>query len=205
MTKLINRTLMALLVFVATSPLVAWAQEDHGAEGGASPGLFDINLGLSTWTLIVFGLVLLTLHRYAWGPILGAVDAREKGIQGDLDQARAEREEAASLLAEHKKQMAEARREAHQIIQDGKDAGERLRQEIEDKARTEGHTMIERAREEIQRERDAAVDALRKESVELALAVASKLIRDNLDADKNRELVMGYVDDLTKSGEGAQA
>jgi F-type H+-transporting ATPase subunit b len=65
--------------------------------------------------------------------------------------------------------------------------------------------MIERAREEIQRERDAAIDALRKESVDLALAAASKLMQENLDADKNRELVMGYVDDLTKSGEGAKA
>ena len=90
-------------------------------------------------------------------------------------------------------------------FQDGKDAGEKLRREIEEKARTEGSAMIERAREEIERERDAALDALRKESVDLALAAASKLIRENLDADKNRELVMGYVDDLTKSGGGAQA
>ena len=145
------------------------------------------------------------LGKYAWAPILSAVEAREKGIQDDLDQAKGQREEAAGLLAEHKKQMAEARREAHQIVQDGKDAGEKLRREIEEKARTEGSAMIERAREEIERERDAALDALRKESVDLALAAASKLIRENLDADKNRELVMGYVDDLTKSGGGAQA
>ncbi|MFV2007608.1 MAG: F0F1 ATP synthase subunit B [Longimicrobiales bacterium] len=203
--KLFSRTFVVLLAFVATSPLVAWAQEDHGDEAAASPSLFDINLGLSTWTLIVFGLVLLILHRYAWGPILGAVNAREEGIQSDLDQAKSEREEAASLLAEHKRQMAEARREAQQIIQDGKTAGEKLRQEIEAKARTEGHAMVERAREEIQRERDAAVDTLRKEAVDLALAAASRLIRDNLDDERNRELVMGYLDDLTKSGEGAQA
>ncbi|GMR12446.1 MAG: F0F1 ATP synthase subunit B [Gemmatimonadota bacterium] len=203
--KLINRTFIVPLAFVATSPLVAWAQEEHGEGGAPAPGLFDINPGLSVWTLIVFGLVLLTLHRFAWGPILGAVNAREEGIQSDLDQAKSEREEAASLLAEHKKQMSEARREAQQIIQNGKTAGEKLRQEIEAKARTEGHAMIERAREEIQRERDAALDTLRKESVDLALAAASKLIRANLDADRNRELVMGYVDELSKSGEGAQA
>jgi F-type H+-transporting ATPase subunit b len=203
--KSIRRTFLALMVFVAVSPAAAWAQEGHGEEAAATPSLFDINLGLSTWTLIVFGLVLLILHRFAWGPILGAVNAREEGIQSDLDQAKSEREEAASLLAEHKKQMAEARREAQQIIQEGKTAGETLRQEIEAKARTEGHAMIERAREEIQRERDAAVDTLRKEAVDLALAAASKLIRDKLDDERNRELVMGYVDDLTKSGEGAQA
>lgn len=202
--KTVNRTVIAVLALVATSPVLVWAQEDHGADSGGG-ALFNINLGLSTWTLLVFGMLVFVLGKYAWGPILGAVEAREKGIQDDLDQAKGQREEAAGLLAEHKKQMAEARREAHQIIQDGKDAGEKLRRDIEEKARTEGSAMIERAREEIERERDAALDALRRESVDLALAAASKLIRDNLDSDKNRELVMGYVDDLTKSGEGAQA
>ncbi|MCH7564150.1 MAG: F0F1 ATP synthase subunit B [Gemmatimonadetes bacterium] len=202
--RTVNRTVSAVLALVATSPMLLWAQDDHAAEGGGG-ALFNINLGLSTWTLLVFGALIYVLGKYAWAPILSAVEAREKGIQDDLDQAKGQREEAAGLLAEHKKQMAEARREAHQIVQDGKDAGEKLRREIEEKARTEGSAMIERAREEIERERDAALDALRKESVDLALAAASKLIRENLDADKNRELVMGYVDDLTKSGGGAQA
>lgn len=202
--KTVNRTVIAVLALVATSPLLVWAQDDHAADSGGG-ALFDINLGLSTWTLLVFGALLFVLGKYAWGPILSAVEVREQGIRDDLDQAKSQREEAAGLLAEHKKQMAEARREAHQIIQDGKDAGEKLRRDIEEKARTEGSAMIERAREEIQRERDAAIDALRKESVDLALAAASKLIQENLDADKNRELVMGYVDDLTSSGEGAKA
>ena len=201
---MVNRIVSAVLALVATSPMLLWAQEDHAAEGGGG-ALFDINLGLSTWTLLVFGALLLVLGKYAWGPILGAVEAREQGIQDDLDQAKAEREEAARLLAEHKKQMAEARRQGQQIIQDGKDAGEKVREGIEAKARTEGQAMLDRAREEIQRERDAAVDAIRKEAVELALAAASKLLQDNLDAGKNRDLVMGYVDDLTADGEGAEA
>ena len=202
---MVNRTVSAVLVFVATSPVLLWAQEEHAAEGGGGADLFKINLGLSTWTLLVFGLLLLFLGKYAWDPMLNAVNAREQGIQDDLDQAKAEREEAASLLAEHKKQMAEARREGQQIIQASKDAGEKVREDIEAKARTEGQAMLERAREEIQRERDAAVNAIRKEAVELALAAASKLLQDNLDAGKNRDLVMGYVDDLTAEGEGAEA
>ncbi len=202
--RTVNRTVSAVLALVATSPVLLWAQDDHAADSGGG-ALFDINLGLSVWTLLVFGALLFVLGKYAWGPILGAVEAREPGIQGDLDQARAEREAAAELLAEHKQRMADTRREVQQIIQSGKDAGEKVRQDIEAKARAEGQAMLDRAREEIRRERDDAVDALRKESVELALAAASKLIQENLDADKNRELVMGYVDDLTESGEGAQA
>ncbi|MEE8147112.1 MAG: hypothetical protein V3T24_05870, partial [Longimicrobiales bacterium] len=65
--------------------------------------------------------------------------------------------------------------------------------------------LIERARESIEREKDAALDELRRESVDLALAAAAKLMQETLDAAKDRELVMGYIDDLSEQGEGAQA
>ena len=167
--------------------------------------MFDLNLGLSVWTTFVFLALLGILWKYAWGPVLAAVDARESGIQDTLDKATNEREEAAKLLAAHRQQMAEARRQAQQQIAEGKEAGERVRQDIEEKARSEGQALIERARESIEREKDLALEALRKESVDLALAAAAKLMHENLDADKDRELVMGYIDDLSDRGEGAQA
>jgi F-type H+-transporting ATPase subunit b len=167
--------------------------------------MFDLNLGLSVWTTLVFLSLLGILWKFAWGPVLAAVDARESGIQDTLDKAAHEREEAAKLLAEHKQQMAEARRQQQQLIAGGKEAGEKVRQDIEEKARAEGQALIERARESIEREKDAAIEALRKESVDLALAAAAKLMQANLDDSSDRALVMGYIDDLTGSGDGAQA
>ena len=163
--------------------------------------MFDINLGLSVWTTFVFLSLLGILWKFAWGPMLAAVQAREDGIQDTLDQAANERGEAAKLLAEHREQMADARRQAQQMIGEGKEAGERVRQAIEEKARLEGDAMIERARESIEREKDAALDELRKESVDLALAAAAKLIQASLDEKKDRELVMGYIDELSSGGE----
>jgi F-type H+-transporting ATPase subunit b len=163
--------------------------------------MFDLNPGLSVWTGLVFLTLLAILWRFAWGPILGAVQAREDGIQDTLDQAAKERGEAAKLLAEHREQMADARRQAQQMIAEGKEAGERVRQGIEEKARSEGDVMIERARESIEREKDAALDELRKESVDLALAAAAKLLQESLDEKKDRELVMGYIDELSSGGE----
>jgi len=163
--------------------------------------MFDLNPGLSVWTGLVFLTLLAILWRFAWGPILGAVQAREDGIQDTLDQAAKERGEAAKLLAEHREQMADARRQAQQMIAEGKEAGERVRQGIEEKARSEGDAMIERARESIGREKDAALDELRKESVDLALAAAAKLIQASLDEKKDRELVMGYIDELSSGRE----
>jgi len=163
--------------------------------------MFDINLGLSVWTTLVFLSLLGILWKFAWGPMLAAVQAREDGIQDTLDQAANERGEAAKLLAEHREQMADARRQAQQMIAEGKEAGERVRQGIEEKARSEGDAMIERARESIGREKDAALDELRKESVDLALAAAAKLIQASLDEKKDRELVMGYIDELSSGRE----
>ena len=163
--------------------------------------MFDINLGLSVWTTFVFIALLGILWKFAWGPILEMVQAREDGIQSTLDQAANERVEAAKLLAEHREQMADARRQAQQMIAEGKEAGERVRQDIEEKARGEGDAMIERAIESIEREKDAALEGLRKESVDLALAAAAKLVQASLDEKKDRELVMGFIEELGSGGE----
>ena len=197
-----SRMLATALAFAAASPVALWAQE-HGAEGG-SGGLFDINAGLSLWTLFVFAGLVFILGRFAWGPILAAVEAREVAIQGAIDEAARRNAEAAGLLEEHRLQLADARRQASELIAEGKSAGERVRKEIEEKARIEGQAIVDRARQEIQRERDAALDMMRKESVELALAAASQLIHQNLDSAEDRQLVERFLSDMGGSG-GAQA
>lgn len=194
----LSRITAAVSALVA-SPTGLLAQ--GGGEGGG--GLYDINTGLSVWTLIVFGILVLILGKYAWGPILGAVEAREKGIQSALDEAASRNEEAARLLAEHKEQLADARRQANELIAEGKAAGETVRKEIEEKARAEAQTMVERARAEIERERDAAIAELRKESVDLALAAATRLMQENLDQDKDRAIVERYLTELGSGGGAA--
>lgn len=186
-----SRITAGLLALSALLPEVLWAQ-----GGGGDGGLYDINTGLSVWTLIVFGVLVFILGKYAWGPILGAVEAREKGIQSALDEAAAQNAEAARLLQEHKAQLADARRQASELIAEGKAAGEDVRKDIEEKARTEAQSIVERARKEIERERDQAIEALRKESVELALAAASRLLQEKLDQDRDRQLVERYLGEL---------
>lgn len=167
--------------------------------------MFDINLGLTVWTTLVFLALLGILWKFAWGPVLGAVEAREARIQGALDRAASEREAAEKLLAEHREQMADARRQAQQLVAEGREAGDRLRQEIEERARSEGRVLIERARETIEREREAAVEMLRRESVELALAAAARLMEERLDEAADRELVTGYLDQLARPGGDIEA
>jgi F-type H+-transporting ATPase subunit b len=187
----VSRITAVAFALSAAAPSTVWAQ---GGEGGG--GLYDINTGLSFWTLLVFGILVWVLGKYAWGPILSAVEARETGIQGKLDEAAARNEEAAKLLAEHKEQLADARRQAHELIAEGKAAGENVRKEIEEKARAEGQAIVERARAEVERELEQAIQTLRRESVDLALAAASRLMQESLDQEKDRQLVERYLSEM---------
>lgn len=195
----LHRILAATVAMVFSVPSTLLAAQ----EGG--PDVFDVNLGTTVWTGIVFIILLGILWKFAWGPILAMVDAREAGIQDSLDRAAQEREEAAKLLAEHRQQMAEARLEAQQVIAEGRGAGERLREDIEEKARTEGEAMIERARQAIEREKETALDAIRQEAVELALAATAKLVQAKMDTEMDRDLVLGFIAELGDSVGGAKA
>ncbi len=197
------RLSMLALPAVLFSTPVAIVAQGHGEEGGG--GLFDINVGLIIWTIIIFLSVLTVLWRFAFGPILAAVHAREEGINKALDEARTRQAEAEKLLEEHKKQLADARRQAQEIVAEGREAGGRLQKEIEGKARDEGEAILIRARAEIGREKDAAVDALRQGAVDLALAAASKLLHEKLDGEQDRKLVMDYVDGVSNRSSGAEA
>jgi F-type H+-transporting ATPase subunit b len=197
-------SMLASPVAVFLTPLLVFAQE-HGGEEGGGGGLFSINAGLSVWTVIIFVALLIVLWRFAWGPILSAVEAREKGIQNALEEARTRQAEAERILEEHKKQLADARRQAQEILAGGREAADRLRKELEEKAREESESILARARSEIEREKEAAVESLRRESVDLALAAASKLLHQKLDAEQDRRLVMEFVDGLSAKSPGAEA
>lgn len=193
------RIAIVAALLLAVLPGAAFA-----AEGGGTTPLFTVNLGTTVWTTLVFFALLGILWRFAWGPILAAVDAREKAIQGALDEAAARQVEAQKLLEEHRQQLADARRQAGEFLAEGKAAGEKVRREIEEKARVEAQAIVDRARAEIERERDAALDTLRKESVELALAAASRLMNETMDQARDRRIVEGFLDEVDAS-RGARA
>ena len=196
--------MIALAAAAAASAPPVSAASAAAAEEAAWDLLFSPDLGLAFWTVVTFGALLYVLRRFAWSPILGALDAREKGIQDNIDDARRQRDEAEALLAEYREQLAEGRRQAQAMVAEGREAADALRKELEAKAREETQAMLANARREIAREREAAVEAVRRESVDVALAVASRLLSERLDADRDRQLAMDYIDDLSDS-EGALA
>lgn len=187
-----------VLASLALATPLAAAQE----EGG---GLFAINPGLMIWTWLVFIILLLVLRKWAWGPILGALDAREKRIQQTLDEASREREEARHLLEEQRQLLNESREQAQQVLADSRKAGERVRSELLEEARRQREQILEQARDEIHRERDQALETLRRETVDLSIAAARRVLGREVDSSENRRLVEEYLSGIVVEDEGAGA
>jgi F-type H+-transporting ATPase subunit b len=177
---------------LAFSPALAMAQE----SGGGTRPFMQPDTGLIIWTLIIFAVLMVVLTRYAFGPLTKAVRAREESLQQAIDAAKADREAAAKLLAEHQAQIELARGEAQKLIADGRAVAEKMRGDLLEQTRREQQEMLERARREIVSEKERAIAELRKEAVDLALAGASKVIEQNLESAKNRQLIESFLSSI---------
>ncbi len=168
------------------------AAAQEAAQEHAS-GPLTVEGGLMIWTIVVFLLLLAILRKFAWPAILGAVEAREQALARQLAEAARDREQAAALLAEHQKLIADAKSQAHAIIVETRVVAERERALAIEKTRQEQEELLARARREIGAERDRAVAELRREAVDLSLAAASRLIEKRLDGETDRKLVLEYL------------
>lgn len=176
----------------------------HAEEAGAQPDVFQLSTNVSFWTLVIFLLLLGVLAKFAFPAILGYANAREQRIQQILDAAARDREEAERILEAQRRELAEARQQAQQVLAEARQAGERMRQQLLEQAKAEQRELIERARQDLAREREAAFDALRREAIDIALAAASRLVRERLGSEEDRALVRDYVNRIgAASGAGA--
>jgi F-type H+-transporting ATPase subunit b len=172
-------------------------------EPGAAPNVFNLSLGVSFWTFIIFIILVWVLAKFAFPPILGYAAAREQRIQDALDTAQRQREQTEQLLAQQREELDQAKQQAQLLIAEGKTAAERLRDDMLQRARVEQEELLERARGDIARERDVALESIRREAVEVAMAAASKLIGQRLNTAEDRRLVNEYLTSVASSGDGA--
>jgi len=159
--------------------------------------LLSPNPGLIFWTAVTFVIVLLILKKIAWGPIITALEEREKGIQSSIDRAHQAKDEAESILRKNKEMLAKADAEADKIIREGKEYAEKLRADITGKAQEESKKMIASASNAIEQEKQRALDVLRNEVADLAVMGAEKIIKTVLDADLQKKIVNTMLEDLS--------
>lgn len=185
-----GRSLAFGLAAILVAPGLLFAAQDGGTS------VFNVNFGLVFWTWILFLLTLGVLSWKAFPAISNALEARRERIDEEIASARRDREEARRLLDEHQRQLDEARLEAKGILQEGREAGERLREEILADARKEHETLLEKARNEMDREREELIAAVRRDAVDLSIAAAERLVSERLDDEANRKLVRDYLSEI---------
>ena len=141
-------------------------------------------------------IVLLILKKIAWGPILNALEEREKGIQSSIDRAHQAKDEAEAILRKNRELLAKADAEADKIIREGKDYADKFRADLSEKAQAEAKKMIAMAKDEIEQEKRRALDVLRNEVADLAVRGAEKIIRNTLDAEMQKKIVDSMLQDF---------
>ena len=177
--------------------LLALLQETEAGGHVASP--FDINGGVIIWTVVIFLILLAGLWRLGYPELLRMVEERERRIKKQLEDAEKANAEAQRLLDEHKKQIAAAHNQAQEILAKAKSVSEKERAMLLAKAREEYDALLNRARKDIDAEKDKAIQALRREAVDLSIAAASRVIEANLDTDANRKLVTEFLESIGKA------
>ena len=186
----IERTLqLATMLALSAAPVLA------SAEGGQG-GPFEGNIGNALWTLVIFGLVVLVLGKFAWKPILGGLQQREEFIRTSLTQAKADREAAEARLKEYSDKLVSARAEATAIVEEARRDSEALKRRFQEETQVEANRTIERARREIKIAQETAVKELYVLTARLTTDVAGKILEREINPADHDRLIRDSIQAL---------
>lgn len=159
--------------------------------------LIKPEIGLIFWTGVSFLLLLVLLRKFAWKPILGAVEARDEKINEALHAAEAARQEISNLAAENEKLLAEARNEKDRIIADAKKTREAMVAEAKAVAESEAKRIVETARTSIENEKNAAMTEVKNLVANLSIEIAEKVLRKHFEnKDEQQSFVQKHLQDI---------
>lgn len=156
------------------------------------------NVGTIFWMIIVFGIVAFVLKKFAWKPILNALNEREESISSALNAAQEARKEMEKLKAGNEELLAEARKEKELIMHEAMALKDNIVAEAKEKAAVETQRSIENARKQIQNEKAKAINEMKKQMTELSFMIAEKVIRKEMADDKQHQLMVEKLVDEIK-------
>lgn len=184
------RTLqLAATLALSAAPILA---SEEGGQGGP----FEGNIGNALWTLIIFGLVILVLGKFAWKPILGGLQQREEFIRTSLTQAKADREAAEARLKEYSDKLVAARAEATAIVEEARRDAEALKRRFQEETQAEANQTIERAKREIKIAQETGVKELYLLTAQLTTQVASKILQREIQPSDHERLIQDSIREL---------
>src|SRR5689334_23550688 len=146
----------------------------------------DVNFALSFWTFVTFALLIVVLSKFAWGPILQMIEAREKTISEAIESAKRERAAAEAASVEMKAALERAREESAQLVRKNQQEVAAAKAELMAAARKESEELLASARKTINEEKRQALAELRAQAVDIAIEAASRLVQMNMDEGKQK-------------------
>jgi F-type H+-transporting ATPase subunit b len=150
----------------------------------------DFSVGLFFWQSLLFIALILLLKKFAWGPILNAVEEREEGIKEALELAEKAKEEMQALNADNERILAEARIERDILLKEAREMKDKIVSEAKDQANTEADKILLSAKEQINNEKLKAITELKNQVADMSIDIAEKILRSELsDVNKQKELV----------------
>lgn len=155
--------------------------------------LVKVDPGLYFWTLFTFLALVVLLKKFAWTPLLVALEERRASIEKSVEDAKRATAELQRVQEESARLMAEARTEAAGIVTRSRADADRFREEMRKKAVEDAAVIVKNAEKEIQLETARAIAQLRTEAVDLSVAIASKLLRKNITAADNDALIQEAI------------
>src|SRR4051794_2824294 len=176
----------------------------EGGGGDSGSFLVSPNVGLMIWTLIVFGISLWVLAKFAFPRIAEALDKRQRAIEESIDTAERTRQQADELLAEYRQRLTEARAQADEIVARARRTGEHTEAESLADARRKREELMEQTRREIQAETSRAIAEIRNEVADLTVLATEKVTRKSLTGSDQRRLVEEAVSELDFAALGGE-
>ena len=190
-TQRLQTGLVTLALGLAALPALA---AEEGSGGANNPFAGDI--GNALWTLVIFALVLVVLGKFAWGPILKALQSREDFIRESLEKAQADRQEAEARLKEYLDKINNARAEATAIVDEGRRDAEAVKHRIEEDARAEAEKAVARGKHEIELATQTAVKELYATSAKLATELAGRILSREIKPQDHERLIAQAIEEL---------
>lgn len=164
------------------------------SSGGSNLLSPDLMMMVLTW--VTFFTLLAILKKFAWKPILEGLQKREDYIRKSLDDADKAKAQLAQIEAEKTQIISAAKSQASLIIDEARKTATGVAHETENKARNNAQEMLKNAQSQIEGERQKVRQALKEESVGIAIVLAGKILKENTDTEKNRRLVEEAVKEL---------
>lgn len=184
--------IMSATSFAAEEHSPADVAHQEGAEA-ESPNPMAIDPDLAIWTFVVFIVLLLVLSKFAWGPIVEALENREKGIADNIAAAEATKEEARRLLADYERKLADASNEVRELLEEARRDAEHTKGQILAEAKAAAEAEHRRATREVNSAKDVALHAIAEAGADMAVDLASRIVKKQLNAADHTQLIREAV------------